>query len=67
MTDTYQVQLDCNFPGGNIFVDKIEGDTVWLEQDIRDTEGFWFYWYFRIRGASRRALTFKFTGGKPVT
>lgn len=66
MTNKSLIQIDCNFPGGNILVDKIESDTVWLKQDIRDTEGFWFYWYFRIRGASRRTLTFNFTGGKPV-
>ena len=39
---------------------------VFLRQDLRDTEGFWFYWYFRVRGASGRTLTFHFTDGKPV-
>jgi hypothetical protein len=66
MVNSSAIQIDCNFPGGNIIVDKIEGDTVWLKQDIRDTEGFWFYWYFRISGAGGRSLTFNFTGGKPV-
>ncbi|MGA1194905.1 MAG: peptidase M14 [Candidatus Latescibacterota bacterium] len=53
--------IDCNFPGGNIILERIEGDNVYLHQDIRDTEGDWFYWYFRIQGASGRTLRFHFT------
>ena len=55
--------IDCEFPGGNIVVDAIEGDTVSLHQDLRDTRGDWFYWYFRVRGAAGRTLNFKFTKG----
>ncbi len=58
--------VDCNFPGGNIIVDSIEGDTVFLRQDIRDTQGFWFYWYFRVRGAAGRMLNFRFTEGDVI-
>ncbi len=60
------VQVDCDFPGGNILVDRLEGDEVFLKQDSRDTKGFWFYWSFRVRGAEGRRLTFRFTGGKVV-
>ncbi|MDY0169060.1 MAG: M14 family zinc carboxypeptidase [Thermoguttaceae bacterium] len=55
--------IDCEFPGGNIIVERIEGDNVYLHQDPRDTEGFWFYWYFRVREAAGRTLTFHFTKG----
>jgi hypothetical protein len=55
-------KVDCDFPGGNIVVDSINGDTVSLHQDLRDTEGNWFYWYFRVRGAAGRTLHFKFDG-----
>jgi hypothetical protein len=55
--------LDCDFPGGNIVVDAIEEDTVSVHQDLRDTQGDWFYWYFRVRGAAARTLTFRFTKG----
>jgi len=34
--------VDCSFPGGNIVVDSIQEDTVYLRQDMRDTPGFWF-------------------------
>ena len=60
------VQIDCDFPGGNILVDRVEGDDVYLQQDPRDTTGFWFYWSFRVRHAAGRRLIFHFTDGKVV-
>ena len=60
------VQIDIGFPGGNILVDRIDGDHVFIRQDQRDTPGFWFYWYFRVRGAEGRKLTFRFTDGQVV-
>jgi len=54
-------QIDADFPGGNIVVIDIRGDSVLLQQDFRDTEGYWFYWSFRIRGAAGRSLNFQFT------
>ena len=44
----------------------IEGDTVRLRPDLRDTEGWWFYWGFRVRGAQGRSLTFAFSGRNPI-
>lgn len=55
------LNIDSDFPGGNIVVDEIVGDVVKLHQDLRDTEGDWFYWYFWVRGAQNRKLTFQFT------
>ncbi len=52
--------IDTAFPGGNILVSKIEGDTVHLGPDQRDSLLPWFYWYFRVTGASGRKLTFAF-------
>jgi len=63
MSDTI---IDTNFPGGNALVDEIVGDTVRLHPDLRDTQGNWFYWSFRVRGAAGRALTFQFTAQDPV-
>ena len=50
-------------PGGNVVVEKVEGNAVFLCQDLRDTQGDWFYWCFRVRGAAGRTLTFTFTKG----
>lgn len=58
--------IDAGFPGGNIVVERIEGDAVYLHQDQRDTPGFWFYWHFRVRGAAGRTLTFHFTQGNVI-
>lgn len=49
-----------NFTGGNIAVDRIENDTVYLEREIRDTEGDWFYWAFCAEGFEGRTVTFVF-------
>lgn len=58
--------VDADFPGGNIIVDRVEGDTITIRQDLRDTKGFWFYWYFRVRGAAGRSLRVTFADGACV-
>ncbi len=55
------VEIDADYPGGNIIVERIDGDTAYLRQDLRDTKGWWFYWNFRVRGAAGRTLTFRLT------
>ncbi|HOL66964.1 MAG TPA: M14-type cytosolic carboxypeptidase [bacterium] len=55
--------IEANFPGGNILVEDIRGNTIRLRQDTRDTEGWWFYWCFRIRNAAGTTVHFKFTNG----
>lgn len=60
------VQVDAELPAGNIVVEKISGDDVFLHQDLRDTAGDWFYWCFRVREAQSRKLTFHFTSGNPI-
>lgn len=62
----HSVQVDAEFPGGNVIVDRIDGDRVYLRPDLRDTPRWWFYWYFRVRGAAGRRITFEFTDGNPI-
>ena len=57
-------RIDAAFPGGNILVDGLEGDTVFLRPDLRDTQGDWFYWAFRVRGAAGRTLAFTFASDR---
>ena len=52
------IHIDADFPGGNILVNRIENDTVTLGPGQRDSVLTWFYWYYRVRGASGRTLTF---------
>jgi hypothetical protein len=60
---TGDIQIDADFPGGNILLERISGDDVFLHHDLRDTAGDWFYWAFRLRGAAGHHLCFHFTGG----
>lgn len=60
------VAVDAAFPGGNIIVDEVIGTHVRLHQDLRDTEGDWFYWCFRVRGAAGRTLDVEFTGSQVI-
>ncbi len=60
------VVVDKNLPAGNIKLDRIEGDTVYVQNELRDTKGWWFYWAFRVTGAEGRTLKFVFTNGDPV-
>jgi hypothetical protein len=56
-----EIEVDADFPGGNIVVLKVDGDVVQLKQDLRDTQGDWFYWYFRVRNAAAgRTVKFQF-------
>lgn len=58
--------IDTEFPGGNSIVKRIDGDMVYLTPDLRDTEGWWFYWNFRVSGAAGRTLNFQFDGPDPI-
>lgn len=60
------IKIDADFPGGNIVVEKIEDDIVYLHQDIRDTMEEWFYWCFRIRDAGGEKLQFQFTQSRAI-
>lgn len=60
------LRIDPDFPGGNLIVERIDGDTVHIRPDVRETKGRWFYWCFRVRDAGSRTLTFKFTVGSPI-
>lgn len=53
--------VDAAFPGGNIVLDRIEGRELFVHQDLRDTKGDWFYWYFRVKGLTGEPITVHFT------
>ena len=53
------IKIHNDFIGGNIRVKELSDTTVVLENELRDTEGTWFYWAFCVEGAQGRSLTFK--------
>lgn len=60
------IQIDSEFPGGNIVIENIDGDDIRLHQDLRDTPHDWFYWCFRVRGAEGRTIRFVFTKSRAL-
>ena len=58
------ITVDGKLPAGNVIVDGVEGDTVYVRQDLSTTDkNGWFYWAFRVQGAAGRTLTFDFKKG----
>ena len=53
------INIHSNFIGGNIRVVDITDNTVTLENELRDTEGDWFYWAFCVEEAQGKTITFK--------
>lgn len=55
------VVVDKNLPAGNIVVERMVNDTVYVHQELRGSKKAWFYWAFRVTGAQGKKLTFVFT------
>jgi len=53
------ITIDTQFPGGNVVVKGIEGDTVHLTPDLRGGQA-WFYWCFDAVAAKPGKVTFAF-------
>lgn len=56
------MKLDSNYPGGNIKVLSVDDDAgiVNIAPDLRDTEGHWFHFNFKVTGAEGRVIQFRF-------
>ena len=59
--DSKGFNIYSDFPSGNISIEKVKNDTLWLHPDLRDTKGDWFYWCFAVDKAKGKTLTFIFT------
>lgn len=55
------LQVDSRFPGGNVQVEKIAGDTVYFSPDLSGTAGEWFYWNFRAVASTPQTWYFRAT------
>ena len=60
------MRIHGSFVGGNIRVACIDGQDIYLEQEIRDTTTWWFYWAFCVEGAEGQTLTFHFVNQNVV-
>lgn len=50
------LHIDRAYPGGNVRVDRIEGDTLYVRPDVSGHETWWFYFNFRIWNAAGRRV-----------
>lgn len=62
-----EIQIDPG-PGGNIVVQRIDGQTAFVAPDQRDIQKgqWWFYWSFRLRAPVQRPVTIVFSGQNPL-
>jgi hypothetical protein len=60
------IRVDADFPGGNIIVQRVESNTVFVAPEQRDTSGWWFYWNFRLRAPAEQPVTIAFTEKNPI-
>lgn len=59
-------ELDADFPGGNLHLLRREGNTFVIAPDLRDTNGWWFHFHFRLRAEPGETATVTFTGTNPI-
>ncbi|AKP53169.1 M14 family zinc carboxypeptidase [Cyclobacterium amurskyense] len=59
--------IESDFPGGNVVIDKVFGDTIFFKPDLRDTPREWFYWCFTVKSTSNKKWFFKATKPNVLT
>ena len=62
------IRVDADYPGGNIIVQRLGHQTVFVAPDQRDTQKgqWWFYWNFRLRAPADQPVTIVFSEKKPL-
>ena len=55
------LQVDADIPAGNGIIEDIDGTTITLRPELRDTDREWFYWHIRARGCRGRRITLRFS------
>lgn len=61
-----KLRIRADFPGGNIKIVSNDGSLVRLEQDLRDTTEWWFYWHFAAESDAGGEAVFEFMNGEVV-
>jgi hypothetical protein len=60
-----EISISTDHPGGNVEVVERRGDEVKVEQEIRDSKRWWFYWNFKAE-ADDTEVVFEFQNGEVV-
>ena len=66
MRDMQTPSISADFLGGNIRVLAIDGETVRLAPDLRETRKYWFFWRFRATFPDAGTWRFEFPEGPAV-
>lgn len=61
------MKITSEFPGGNIRYLSREENTFHLEQDLKGTADWWFYWCFRVDDPEEGTFRFQFHNGEVVS
>ncbi len=51
-----QIKVSTDYEGANAILRKIDGTDIWIKPDLRDTEGWWFYWNMEVYGAAGKKI-----------
>lgn len=60
------ISISSDFAGGNIHVVSVDGSLVKVEQELRDSSGWWFYWNFRAKARQAQKIAFEFMNGEVI-
>jgi hypothetical protein len=60
------LEIHAEIPAGNIIVERVTGNEALIRQDLRDTEGDWFWWCFEARAPRPVEARFRFTGSNVI-
>ena len=58
------IQVDADHPGGNVRVVNRAGNAFTLAPDLRDTQGWWFHFNFRLRAPVDEPVTMTVRGSQ---
>ncbi len=60
------MRIHCDYPGGNIKVLQMYKNQIKLEQELRDTPQWWFYWGFCVEAPTAGDYVFEFCNGDVI-
>lgn len=62
-----KMKITAEFPGGNIRFLSRDGNVFHVEQDLKGTAKWWFYWCFRVEDPEEGTFRFQFHNGEVVS
>gem|GEM_PF-451331 len=61
------IKINTDFPGGNVKVDSIVTNTIYIRPDLRDNRTSWFYWYFSVTNTQSETIHFILNRSRSLT